>query len=71
MSRLASSMAVRALRRGVRQGSRPWLVVGVVAAGATLLRRLASPKPEVVFRQRLEPGEALEIRALGQGAGDR
>lgn len=65
-----SSVAFRALRRGVREGSRPWLVFGVVAASVTLLRRLANPKPEVVFRQRLEAGEALEIRALGEGAGD-
>jgi hypothetical protein len=57
---ITSSVARFALRRGLRQGSRPWLYI---AAGATTLQvmyRLTSPKPEVV-RMKLRPGQALEI----------
>ena len=48
-------------RRGVLQGSRPWLVVGGVALGLRLLRKIAGGEPEVVYSEKLAPGESLVI----------
>jgi hypothetical protein len=48
------------LRRGL-SGSRPWVVVGVAATGARLLRNLAREQPEVLYRTVLRPGERFEI----------
>ncbi|MEZ5169642.1 MAG: hypothetical protein R3A49_02715 [Acidimicrobiia bacterium] len=53
-------MATTGLRRGAG-GSRPWLYLGVVASGVRVLRWLVRPKPVVVSRAVLEPGESLEI----------
>ncbi len=57
---LVERAATLGMRRGMR-GSRPWLWVGVVATGVRLLRWLARPKPDVVYRAVLEPGQGLEI----------
>ena len=48
-------------RRGVLQGSRPWLVVGGVAVGMKVLRKLSGSEPEVVYSEKLAPGESLVI----------
>lgn len=48
------------LRRGLG-GSRAWMVVGISAAGVRVLRRLASPKPEVLYRTLLRPGDRIEV----------
>lgn len=53
-------VAAAGLRRGAR-GSKPWLYLGVVASGVRVLRWLTRPKPVVVSRAVLEPGESLEI----------
>jgi hypothetical protein len=53
----------KALVRGPLGGSRNWTVLWAVLTGARLLRRLAQDKPDIVFRQVLEPGEAFVIRA--------
>jgi hypothetical protein len=52
------------LRRGLRDGSRPWLVVGVTAGALALARRALTEQPEVVYQADLEPGERLEIRTI-------
>jgi hypothetical protein len=59
----------RLLRLGLRQGvskglmggSRPWLVVGGVALGWQLLRRIAGGESVVVYSEKLEPGDTLVI----------
>lgn len=48
-------------RRGVLQGSRPWLVVGGVALGLRVLRKLSGSEPEVVYSEKLGPGESVVI----------
>jgi hypothetical protein len=48
------------LRRGL-SGSRPWMVVGVLALGMRALRRLAHPEANVVYRTVLRPGDAFQI----------
>lgn len=54
--------AIRAGRqRGLRQGSRGWLVVGAVALAARLVRRALHREPEVVFSEELRPGESVRV----------
>ncbi len=58
------SIVNRIFRAGVRRGvggSQPWMVVAVVAGTVRVLRRVASPKPEVVWRQAMRPGDRFEI----------
>jgi hypothetical protein len=52
------------LRRGLRNGSRPWLVAGVTAGALELVRRALAEQPEVVYEAELQPGERLEIRTI-------
>jgi hypothetical protein len=54
--------------RGVREGSRPWLVAGLTAGALELVRRAATKTPELVYEAELEPGERLEIRTIPPGA---
>jgi len=51
----------RGVTRGFLGGSRPWLVIGGIAIGWRVLRRIAGNDPVVVFSERIEPGEALVI----------
>jgi hypothetical protein len=50
------------LRKGVG-GSRPWLYAGIVAVGLRVIRHLASPEPEVLYRTRLRGSDAFQITA--------
>jgi len=43
-------------------GSRGWLALGVVAGGLRLLRNLAKREEDVVYQEKLLPGESLVIR---------
>lgn len=52
------------LRRGLVDGSTPWLLVGVGAGMLALLRKVTHELPETVFREPLGAGEELRIRAL-------
>jgi hypothetical protein len=52
------------LRRGLRDGSRPWLVAGITAGALEVVRRALGEKPEVVYQAELEPGERLEVRTI-------
>jgi hypothetical protein len=47
-------------RRGM-SGSQAWLVLAVSAAGFRVLRKLANPAPEVVYRTELTAGDRFEI----------
>lgn len=53
-----------ALDRGLRGGSRTWLVVGGVVWGLRLVRLAATRREEFVTLERLRPGESIQIRAL-------
>lgn len=63
------------LRRGLLEGSRPWLVVGVAAASVRILRRVTASEEKVVLREVLPPGSTVVItngterepRVLGGG----
>ncbi len=53
-----------ALRRGILGGSGLWTTVWVLTVGIKLLRRLRSPRPEILLSQKLQPGEGFVIRGL-------
>lgn len=55
----------QAFRRGVLGGSRPWLVMGGVALGLRVLRKVTGSQPEVVYSEKLAPGESLVIANEG------
>ena len=42
-------------------GSQVWLVLAVSAAGLRILRKLANPTPEIVYRTELTSGDRFEI----------
>lgn len=62
-ARMSGRVASTALRRGMRSGNRGWLYVAAGAQGLRLVQRMVAPKPEV-FRLKLRPGEAIEIREV-------
>jgi hypothetical protein len=61
---IVGRLARHGLRRGVLEGSRGWLWVGLGAVGLRVLARVVSPEPETVYRSELEPGRGLEIRTV-------
>jgi hypothetical protein len=52
------------LRRGIRYGSRRWLITGISAGLLALVRRVIVEPPKTVYRTELKPGERLEIRTI-------
>jgi hypothetical protein len=66
-ARLTARVSREAFRRGVRTGSRTWFYVFIGAQGLRLVQRVVSPRPEV-FRLKLRPGEAVEIREVKRSA---
>jgi hypothetical protein len=60
---LAARLAKTGLRRGLLEGSRGWLYVGMAATAFRIARRvLAEPEAVEVFE--LKPGESVEIRTV-------
>ena len=64
---MLKALARAGLRRGLLDGRRAWLWVGVTATGLRLFRRLAQPPPRVVHQQELRVGDALVITARAPG----
>jgi hypothetical protein len=52
------------IRRGIRYGSRRWLITGITAGFLVLVRRMLTEPPKTVYETELEPGERLEIRTI-------
>jgi hypothetical protein len=52
------------LKRGVFEGSRGWLYVGIGVTAMRAARRLLVQPPETVFEGEIKPGEAIEIRTV-------
>lgn len=63
MADLFTRLQRTGLRRGLRDGSRAWLYVGLAATAVRVARRVLS-EPESVERIELRPGEAIEIREV-------
>jgi hypothetical protein len=66
MIALITRLSRTGLRRGLREGSRGWLYVGLAATTVRVLHRVLA-EPEVVERFELKPGEAVEIRTVRAG----
>jgi hypothetical protein len=61
---LVARVARTGLRKGILEGSRPWLYTGIGAVALRLLHRVAREQPRTVFSEELEPGQRVEIRVL-------
>ena len=61
MSRLLRLALRNGLTKGLLGGSRPWLVVGGVALGWRILRKIAGSEPVVVYSEKLDAGETVVI----------
>ncbi len=61
---LITRIARTGFRKGVLEGSRPWLYAAVAATGVRLLQRVVRPAPRTVYSEELKPGDRLEIRAV-------
>jgi hypothetical protein len=51
----------RAMLRGPFGGSKQWTLLWAVLIGLRLVRKMTHREPEVVFSERLAPGESLVI----------
>jgi len=60
LAALLRRLTASGLRRGL-SGSTPWLLVAVAATGVRVLRRLAIPEQEVLYRTAVKPGDVFEI----------
>lgn len=60
---MVTRLAKTGLRRGVLEGSRGWLYVGVAATALRIMRRVLT-EPETVEIFELAPGETVEIRTV-------
>lgn len=56
-------LARTGLRKGVFEGSRPWLYTGVAALAVRMLARFRE-KDQTVFSGELKPGQRLEVRVV-------
>lgn len=56
-------LLARALRRGLWEGSRPWMVVGVLTWVLRLMRK--DEEQEVVFSERLETDQSITVTVRG------
>jgi hypothetical protein len=60
---LLSRLARTGWRRGLRDGSRTWLLLGISATTVQLLRRVLTER-EVQTTLELRRGDAIEIRTV-------
>lgn len=49
--------------RGLLGGSRPWTMLWVLLTARRLLKRVFAEAPEIVYSERIEPGQTLVISA--------
>jgi hypothetical protein len=60
---LVTRLSKTGIRRGVFEGSRGWLYVGVAATALRVMRRVLSEQETVEIFE-LKPGETVEIRTV-------
>lgn len=61
---VVARLARTGLRRGLLEGSRGWLYVGVTAVALRAAKWLVVQPPETLYVGEVEPGEAIEIRTV-------
>ncbi len=64
MAGVVGRLARTGLRKGVLEGSRPWLYTGIATVVLRIVRHIGRPQPTTVYSEELQPGERLEIRIL-------
>jgi hypothetical protein len=64
MGWLVARLVRSGFRRGLLEGSRAWMYVGVTAAAVGVARRLLTEPPETVFSTELKPGQGIEVRTV-------
>lgn len=64
MAWLSRRLLRAGLRRGVLEGSRGWLYVGIAVAAIRVAKRVLGEPPETVFEHELKPGEGIQIRTI-------
>jgi hypothetical protein len=57
---LLRRLTTSGFRRGLT-GSTPWLVIGILATGIRILRRLSIADEEVLYRTAVKAGDVFEI----------
>ena len=65
LAALLRRLTASGYHRGL-SGSTPWLLIGVVATGVRVLRRLAIPEEKVLYRTAVKPGDVFEIVTRAQ-----
>jgi hypothetical protein len=60
---VVSRVARTGLRKGLLEGSRPWLYTGAAALALRILARFRE-KDRTVFKGELKQGQGLEIRVV-------
>ncbi len=60
LNELLRTLTRTGFRKGL-EGSRRWLIMGVVAVGIRTLQRLADTAPEVLYRTEVKTGDRFEI----------
>ena len=65
---MTSRLVRTGLRRGLLEGSRGWLYVGLAAGGVRVARRVLGTREERIVVGELKPGEAIEIRSVRRGS---
>ncbi|MEX0664847.1 MAG: hypothetical protein WD598_08780 [Acidimicrobiia bacterium] len=71
MAAIVAKLMRTGLRRGLRDGSRGWLYVGMTAAALQIARRIFTEQPETVFTTELKPGQGIEVRTVARHDGGR
>lgn len=67
MTRVLRALIRAGWNKGVRGGSRPWLMVGAVALLGELARRGLSRREEVIWSGPVAPGQVVTVRHLAAG----
>ena len=62
MAALLAHLRRAGIERGLLEGRRSWMILGLAAWSLRLLQRAASRDEVVVFHEELAPGESLVIR---------
>jgi hypothetical protein len=57
---LLRRLTASGFRRGLT-GSTPWLIIGILATGIRILRRLSIAEEEVLYRTAIKAGDVFEI----------
>ncbi|MBM3672945.1 MAG: hypothetical protein FJW86_12310 [Actinobacteria bacterium] len=64
MTWLLGRLLRNGFKRGLLEGSRGWLYVGVAAAAVNVAKRILTEPEETVYSAELKPGQGIEVRTV-------